>query len=236
MSHSSIPGEPKSSLPDDIALAAGLPHGAASLPHGDETARSLHDISDRARSETRTTAGDLRHQAGDLADDAQAKAEGYADRAKEAALDARDTVKDKAESLIDRASETYDDARDWASDTHRSTRRSIGEFAERGSQRLDRGKTNVEQFVTENPLLVGVVGLAAGLLLGALLPRTRREDETVGPWADEVKDQGIRYARDFADRGREFVESALDPENLNAATQGGSEPFRKPDVSPGRSH
>ena len=130
--------------------------------------------------------------AGHLADDTQSKAEGYADRAKAAALDARDTVKDKAESLLDRASGTYDDAREWASDAHRSGRRSIGEFAERGSQRLDRGKTNVEQFVTENPLLVGVVGLAAGMLLGALLPRTRREDETVGHWSDEVKDQGIR--------------------------------------------
>ncbi|WP_027170650.1 hypothetical protein [Methylobacterium sp. 10] len=229
MSHSSIPGEPKSSLPDDIALAAGL-------PHGDETSRSLHDISERARTETRATAGDIRDQAGNLADDAKVKAEGYADRAKAAALDARDTVKDKADKLIDRASETYDDARDWASDTHRSTRRSIGEFAERGSQRLDRGKTNVEQFVTENPLLVGVVGLAAGLLLGALLPRTRREDQAVGPWADEVKDQGLRYARDFADRGREFVESALDPENINAATQRGAEPFQKPDVPPVRTH
>ena len=138
--------------------------------------------------------------------------------------------------MLDRASGTYDDAREWASDAHRSGRRSIGEFAERGSQRLDRGKTNVEQFVTENPLLVGVVGLAAGMLLGALLPRTRREDETVGHWSDEVKDQGIRYARDFADRGREFVESALDPENLNTTTQGGSEPFRKPDVPPVRQH
>ncbi|TXQ08057.1 hypothetical protein FV292_26615, partial [Escherichia coli] len=159
-----------SSLPDDIALAAGLPHGAASLPHGaaslphgDEPSRSLHDISERARTETRATAGDIRDRAGDPADDAKAKAEGYADRAKAAALDARDTVKDKADKLIDRASETYGDARDWASDTHRSTRRSIGEFAERGGQRLDRGKTTVEQFVTENPLLVGVVGLAAGL-------------------------------------------------------------------------
>jgi hypothetical protein len=73
--------------------------------------------------------------------------------------------------------------------------------------------------VSENPILVGVVGLAAGLLIGALLPRTRTEDENVGPWADEVRDQGLRYARDVTHRGREFVATALDPENLNAAVQ-----------------
>ncbi|WP_019903035.1 YtxH domain-containing protein [Methylobacterium sp. 77] len=229
MSHSSHPGEPKTSLPDDIAVAAGL-------PHGDDSRRSLHDVSERAGNEARAAADRLHDRAGDAVDEVQAKAEGYAERAKAAALDMRDTVKDKADSLRERASDSYDDARDWAADAHQSSRRRIGEFAERGSQRLDRGKTSVEHFVTENPLLVGVVGLAAGLLLGALLPRTRREDEAVGPWADEVKDQGLRYARDFADRGREFVESALDPDSLNAATQRAAEPFRKPDVPPVRTH
>ncbi|GJE16562.1 DUF883 family protein [Methylobacterium marchantiae] len=229
MSHSSIPGAPKGSLTDDIAVAAGL-------PHGDESTRSLHDVSERTGNEARAAADRLRDRAGDLADDAQAKAEGYADRAKAAVDDARDTVKSKAESLRARASDTYDDARDWAADTHQSSRRRIGEFAERGGQRLDRGKTSVEHFVSENPLLVGVVGLAAGMLLGALLPRTRREDQAVGPWADEVRGQGLRYARDFADRGREFVESALDPENLNAATQRAAEPFQQPDVPPARKH
>jgi hypothetical protein len=63
--------------------------------------------------------------------------------------------------------------------------------------------------VTENPVLVGVVGLAAGLMLGALLPRTRREDRAFGRWADEVREQGMRYARDMTQRGREYVDEAL---------------------------
>ncbi|CAA2158662.1 hypothetical protein MBRA_03925 [Methylobacterium brachiatum] len=71
----------------------------------------------------------------------------------------------------------------------------------------------------DNPLLVGVVGVAAGLLLGALLPRTRQEDRNIGPWADEVRDQGLRYAREVTNMGREFVQTALDPDNLNAAVR-----------------
>jgi hypothetical protein len=58
-------------------------------------------------------------------------------------------------------------------------------------------------------MVVGLVGLAAGLLLGALLPRTRRENEMFGEWADEVRNQGVRYAREAADRGREYVEEAF---------------------------
>jgi hypothetical protein len=57
--------------------------------------------------------------------------------------------------------------------------------------------------------MVGVVGLAAGLVIGALLPRTRHEDRAFGHWADEVRDQGLRYAREATQRGREYVEEAL---------------------------
>jgi hypothetical protein len=58
-------------------------------------------------------------------------------------------------------------------------------------------------------MVVGLVGLAAGLLLGALLPRTRRENEMFGEWADEVRSQGLRYARDAANRGRDYVEETF---------------------------
>src|SRR3712207_8903503 len=57
--------------------------------------------------------------------------------------------------------------------------------------------------------MVGVMGLAAGLVIGALLPRTRQEDRAFGRWADEVREQGMRYARDATQRGREYVEEAL---------------------------
>ncbi|MFD0937113.1 hypothetical protein ACFQ12_18265, partial [Methylobacterium trifolii] len=118
-----------------------------------------------------------------------------------------------------RASAALDDARGWASDVHRQNLRRIDDLADRGVDGLNRGRSAVEQFVTENPLLVGVVGVAAGLLLGALLPRTKQEDQNIGPIADEVRGQGLRYAREFTSRGRDFVQTALDPDNLNAAVR-----------------
>ena len=76
----------------------------------------------------------------------------------------------------------------------------------RSRESIGRARHGMQEYVSQNPFMVGLVGLAAGLLIGALLPRTRREDEMFGEWADEVRNQGLRYARDAASRGREYVE------------------------------
>jgi len=223
-------------LPDDLARAAGakVDQGlhAAGLdpvnldPHAkaaDHTLRadptglrdpigqpdaSPHDHQAGPGPDVGSVAGQARAAAGDAAD----RAADFADRTRDRAADLADDVRDHLGGAAD-------EARNWVSGVHRDHMRRIDDAVVRGSDRLDRGRTAVEQFVTENPLLVGVVGVAAGLLLGALLPRTRQEDRNIGPYADEVRDQGLRYAREFTSRGREFVETALDPDNIQTAAQ-----------------
>ena len=165
----------------------------------------------------------LRHQDKDagkgLGDQARAGASQAADTARQAAQSAGETVRDaagqvqqRAADLYDRAAETaeetYEQASEWARGAYdqgarqfESVRRSLPDVRQYGG--------SIQRFVNENPVLVGVAGLAAGLLLGALLPRTRREDQVFGRWADEVRDQGLRYARDMTQRGREYVDEAL---------------------------
>ncbi|WP_336486126.1 hypothetical protein [Methylobacterium nigriterrae] len=173
-----------------------------------------------------SSVGDASRRVQDAASQAKDEAAGYAARARDQAANAagavQDRLRDTAQDMRERASGVYDDAREWVSDMHRSQRRRAEDVASRGREQLHQGRTAVEQFVAENPLLVGVVGVAAGLLLGALLPRTRHEDANLGPYADELRDQGMRYAREFTHRGREFVENALDPDNLNAAQRPGT--------------
>ena len=189
--------------PEDIAVAAGMPRGSS-------TTHSLHPAGDQRQPES---AEGLKDRAAQIASQASETFNDAKDTALSAAADARDQVTKTASEYREKATRAYDDARDWASDQHDTHRRRL----EEGAERLRQGKSSVESFVTDNPLLVGVVGVAAGLLLGALLPRTRREDEAVGPWADEVRGQGLRYARDLTSKGREFVETALDPEVIKAA-------------------
>lgn len=216
---------------DVVAAAAGK---AAQGLDGIAAAPPLHDPHAHASGsgpavaglsrDAKAAAGDAKAAAGDAAD----KAADIAGQVRDKAADLADQARDKASALADdvrgRLGGAADDAKTWVSGVHQEHMRRIDDAVVRGSERLDRGRGSVEQFVTENPLLVGVVGIAAGLLLGALLPRTRQEDRNIGPYADEVRDQGLRYAREFTSRGREFVETALDPDNIQAAAQKAASP------------
>lgn len=138
-----------------------------------------------------------------------------ASAAKSALDQATSTAKDGLKSAADTARSATDAARQTAGDAYSSASRTVSQASRRSAQEFTRTRRGVEAFVEENPIMVGVVGLAAGLLIGALLPNTRRENQVFGRYADEVRDQGLRYARDLAQQGKQFVE-----ENLDAATSG----------------
>ena len=138
------------------------------------------------------------------------------------ALDqATSTAKEGLKSAADTARSATDAARHTAEEAYSSASRTVSQAGRRSAQEFTRTRRGVEAFVEENPIMVGVVGLAAGLLVGALLPNTRRENQVFGRYADEVRDQGLRYARDLAQQGRQFVEENLDA--ATAATRGRSD-------------
>ena len=225
-------GTPVESLPEHIAARSGMPRdGAEQGPH--DTAGRAAALGQEANAQL--LHGDARESAERTAEGARDAARGLRDQAAERVADIKDRAADQAASLKERAGEAYDevrdragaaydDARTWAGGHYERQRRRASDLAEHGSRRLHEGRTATEAFVSENPLLVGVVGLAAGLLLGALLPRTRQEDQALGPYADDLRDQGIRYAREMTHRGRAFVETALDPDNLDAAVRRANAP------------
>ncbi|HEX8166196.1 MAG TPA: hypothetical protein VF601_10470 [Beijerinckiaceae bacterium] len=156
------------------------------------------------------------------------------DTARQAAQSAGETVRDAAGQVQQRAGELYEQASETAgqvaeqaTEWARGAARGAYEQGSRQFENVRRSLPDVRQyggsvqrFVAENPVLVGVVGLAAGLLLGALLPRTRREDQVFGRWADEVRGQGMRYARDMTQRGREYVDEALGEDDRFASPDG----------------
>lgn len=114
-----------------------------------------------------------------------------------------------AGDLSSRAGDALDQASDRARDIYQAGTRQLDQARDRSAEQFRQARGGIERFVSENPMMVGVMGLAAGLVIGALLPRTRQENRMFGRWADEVRDQGMRYARDAAQRGREYVEDAL---------------------------
>jgi hypothetical protein len=57
----------------------------------------------------------------------------------------------------------------------------------------------------ENPIGLALGGVAAGFLAGMLLPKTRIEDERVGPIADQVKEKAVETGQEAVERGKEVA-------------------------------
>lgn len=119
-------------------------------------------------------------------------------------------AKATTDAIRDTAGGAYDKASDWGRTQYGSASRKVTDASRRSAAGLSKGRRGVEAFVDENPVMVGVVGLAAGLLIGALLPGTRHENRLIGPYADEARDQGLRYARELAEQGKRLVEDSID--------------------------
>lgn len=148
----------------------------------------------------RQASGVSRPQAGRAGDD-----DAFTSKAAQATGGAGETVKGAAEWSRER----YGDAAEWVGDSYESVSRNATYARRRSAAEFDRGRRTVESFVEENPIMIGVVGLAAGLLIGALIPGTRRENQYLGRYADEIRDQGVRYAREMAEQGRHLVEENI---------------------------
>lgn len=151
-------------------------------------------------------------QGGPMTEKAQEMAAQTGEKVRETTDEMRRKAGEAYEGASEWAEDTYERVSDWASDAYEHRRERMSHMRDRSMRTLGNVRGGVQHYVAENPMVVGLVGLAAGLLIGALLPRTRRENEAFGEWSDEVRNQGLRYARDAAERGREYVEEAFSGE------------------------
>lgn len=190
--------------------------GESPMPHSQESGKSAQsstlashtskplggDATDRDRSRDSRSEESVVNKAQHMASDA-------GERVREAAGQARERASEAYEGASEWAQDTYDRASHWASDRYQHQQERLGHMRDRSAKSFGQARSSVQNYVSGNPMVVGLVGLAAGLLIGALLPRTRRENEMFGEWADEVRNQGVRYARDATQRGREYVEDTF---------------------------
>jgi len=183
----------------------GAGQGNQTQSRGPEHMRHQDKDAGQGLGQQARAAGDtLRQSTSGLADTASQTAQQAAETARDVAGQAQERAGELYEQASERAGEFYEQASGWARDAYEQGSRYYNELPN-----ISAARGSVERFARENPILVGVVGLAAGLLLGALLPRTRQEDRALGRWSDELRDQGLRYAREMTHRGREFVEDAF---------------------------
>jgi hypothetical protein len=96
----------------------------------------------------------------------------------------------------------------------------VGDATPDGEQ-LTGGAQQAVGVAQENPIGLALGGVAAGFLVGMLLPSTKIEDERLGPIADEVKGTAAETGAEALERGREVVGQVAEQAVESAKEAGG---------------
>jgi hypothetical protein len=99
---------------------------------------------------------------------------------------------------------------DRAQGAVRSARDSGGAMLDRASESYGRVADQVGDMFERHPLLVGALGMLAGGLLAAMLPRTPVEDEWFGPARDQLWNRAEKAGEETVSRVRDVAMRAAD--------------------------
>jgi ElaB/YqjD/DUF883 family membrane-anchored ribosome-binding protein len=116
------------------------------------------------------------------------------------------SVKDTASKAGNAVRESYRASRVRAEEAYGSATARTGEIYAGALERASAARRQTASTVDGNPIAALIGGLGIGMLIGALLPRTRRESELLGPYGSQITDR----ARDAADAARAVGKEKLD--------------------------
>ena len=149
----------------------------------------------------------------------------------DAFADQREWMGDKMSDMGRRASETAQDyaARmrvlrdDYERRAHYYTdrvRRGFNQGWDAIEHGAEEASDRVGEMFERQPLLMGALGLAAGAVLASVLPMTRRERETFGPYRDQVFREAESLASAYRERAQRAGEAALHAARETADEEG----------------
>ncbi len=102
----------------------------------------------------------------------------------------------------------------------RSITKRAGDAAERAGEKIGemkrdvrytarRARSSAADFIEEQPLVFGALGVALGAALGASLPRTETEDEVLGATRDDLMQTAADKTRAYANRAADTAKQAI---------------------------
>ena len=223
---------------DRATYGAGYEGGSSSggsSSGGSGKVAAAKDAASSAASKASGKASDLAGKASGAASSLADKASGVGSSITDAAGNLVDKAKGAASSLADTASDYAGGARDAAVDYAGQAKGAASSYASSAGQtsrqayeaslrKTQKGyaysRDRFDDAMREYPVAVGVASLAAGLLAGLLVPRTRREDELFGDYSDEVKGQATDLGRHAYEEAKHVAEATYDSAISEAKKQG----------------
>ena len=113
---------------------------------------------------------------------------------------------EKPQGTAARLRETADAARTKASEALTSTRERAGSAYAVAKDQVSKTGERASAVIDESPMAAIVGGLALGALVGALLPRSRAEEEYLGGVGERINETGRKAAEAARDAGREKLD------------------------------
>ncbi|TJZ79814.1 DUF3618 domain-containing protein [Paracoccus hibiscisoli] len=154
------------------------------------------------------------------------------DRTKETASNLRDRLSDGTAALGERARHFRDRLEEGTEGMSEEARRRIEtarrkalDASDAASRQMAQANRKVAQSYDNEPLLFGALALLGGAALGALLPGTRREDELMGDYRDQLFDEAEEIYQEEKTRLGDAFSAGLDEaksaaSNVVAAAKG----------------
>ncbi len=169
-----------------------------------------------------------------VARQAQDTATSFAQRVQAAISSAKESATRNSHDLRDRAAGAAGQASDAAqqiggrlSGSAQQVGGQIRDSAQQLSGQIAQGAKAAQQSggdmiatLTANPLALGALGLAAGALLGVLLPHTQQEEAALGGIASQARDTVRTAAQTVIDQGSTVAQQVMDKAKESAATHG----------------
>ena len=171
------------------------------------------DEADQAYSERLDTA---RGQAIGLARHTQETAASFSERVRDALSAAQSAVIGRAHDVRDRVGGAIGSLGAAAQSTAQDAAQYAGGALSSGSQAAG----NLMAAISESPVVLGALGLAAGALLGALLPQSDQEEAALGSIARQARDTATSLAGEGLERGKRVAQAVAEKARDSAEGHG----------------
>lgn len=147
---------------------------------------TVKDTAERATayaSDTLATAGEKLHGATDQLRDTAGAARTAAG---EAVGTAREKVAEVYEAAVEKTGAAYEGARNYAAEAAEAARERASAAYSTARDTASTVRSRTAGGIEESPLAAVIGGIAVGVLLGTLLPRSQKEAEALGPIGDKL--------------------------------------------------